>query len=80
MKIIDDVATSNVPVLDIEISEVLAPPDNADRRTRLQQQQTRNTGLAVSTPKQDSVFRSPHPSVPKVSRFQGFIELLAPGG
>ena len=64
LKNIDEIATGNVPVLDIEMSEVLAPPDNAERRTRLQQQQTRNAGLAASTPQQDSVFRSPHPSVP----------------
>ena len=64
LKIIDETATGNVPILDIEMSEVLAPPDNAERRTRLQQQQSRNAGLAASTPKQDSVFRSPHPSVP----------------
>ena len=64
LKIIDETATGNAPVLDIEMSEVLAPPDNAESRTRLQQQQTRNAGLAASTPKQDSVFRSPHPSVP----------------
>ena len=46
------------------MSEVLAPPDNAESRTRLHQQQTRNAGLAASTPKQDSVFRSTHPRVP----------------
>ena len=62
LKIIDEAATGNVPVLDIEMSEVLAPPDNAERRTRLQQQQTRNAGLAASTPKQDS-FSDPHTPV-----------------
>ena len=64
LKIIDETATGNAPVLDIEMSEVLAPPDNAERRTRLQQQQTHNAGLAVNPPKQDSIFRSTHPSVP----------------
>ena len=34
LKIIDETATGNAPVLDIEMSEVLAPPDNAERRTR----------------------------------------------
>ena len=37
LKIIDEAATGNLPILDIEISEVLAPPDNAERLTRLQQ-------------------------------------------
>ena len=64
LKIIDKATTGNAPVLDIEMSEVLAPPDNAERRTRLQQQQNRNAGLAASTAKQDSIFRSTHPSVP----------------
>ena len=64
LKIIDEAATGNAPVLDIEMSEVLAPLDNAERRTRLQQQQTGNAGPAASTPKQDSIFRSTHPSVP----------------
>ena len=56
LKTIDEAATGNAPVLDIEMSEVLAPPDNAERRIRLQQQQTRNADQADSTPKQDSVF------------------------
>ena len=64
LKIIDEAATGNAPVPDIEMSEVLAPLANAERRTRLQQQQTRNASLAASTPKQDSIFRSTHPSVP----------------
>ena len=64
LKIIDEAATGNAPVLDIEMSEVLAALANAESRTRLQQQQTRDAGLAASTPKQDSIFRSTHPSVP----------------
>ena len=40
LKIIDEAATGNAPVLDIEMSEVLAPLANAESRTRLQQQQT----------------------------------------
>ena len=64
LKIIDEAATGNAPVLDIEMSEVLAPLANAERRTRLQQQQTRKASLAASTPKRDSIFRSTHPSVP----------------
>ena len=64
LKIIDEAATGNAPVLDTEMSEVLAPLANAERLTRLQQQQTRNASLAASTPEQDSIFRSTHPSVP----------------
>ena len=33
LKIMDDAAAGSAPVLDIEMSEVLAPPDNAERRS-----------------------------------------------
>ena len=34
LKIIDEAASGSAPVLNIELSEVLAPLDKAERRTR----------------------------------------------
>ena len=33
LKVIDEAASGSAPVLKIELSEVLAPPDKAERRT-----------------------------------------------
>ena len=34
LKVIDEAASGSAPQLNIELSEVLAPPDKAERRTR----------------------------------------------
>ena len=65
MKIIDDAAAGSAPVPDIEMTEVVAPPDNVERRSTIVHQQTHDSaGVAASTPKYDRDSRLPHSSAP----------------
>ncbi len=65
LKIIDDAAVGSAPVLEIEMSEVLAPPDNVERRGTIVHQRTHDSaGVAASTPKYDRDSRLLHRGAP----------------
>ena len=60
--IMDDAAAGSAPVLDIEMSEVLAPPDNVERRsTRVHRRAHDSAGVAASTPMYDRCWTQQRP-------------------
>ena len=62
LEIIDDAAAGSAPVLDIEMSEVLAPPDNVERRsTRVHRRAHDSAGVAASTPMYDRCWTQQRP-------------------
>ena len=65
LKIIDDAAAGSAPVPDIEMTEVVAPPDSVERRSFIVHQWTHDSaGVAASMPKYDRDSRLPHPGAP----------------
>ena len=52
LKMFDDAAAGSAPVLDKEMSEILAPSDNVERSTRVHQWTQDSPGVDASTPKQ----------------------------
>ena len=65
LKIIDDAAAGSAPVLDIEMGEVVVPPDNVERRSTIVHQRTHDSaGVAASTPKYDRDPRLLHRGAP----------------
>ena len=62
LEIVEDAAAGSAPVLDIEMSEVLVPSDNVQRRnTKVHQRTLNSAGVAASTLEHDRNSQLPHP-------------------